>query len=574
MKNRIVFATILLLYYFYNAFSLFGQNVKLEVQGQILASEGIKFSDGTVQNSASESIWHIVDNNGQDVAADITTALSTYKHVSLLPNKVYSLSGSSRIVIGENNPVAVPQTLYVPASTVILFNRKTEGSFAAVEMREKGSLVGDGKIKLQTNDSYYWHWGDDSKAAIMITGPQVKIDFGTVEGFEYGLTMGGNFGIQGCNIRFRNQLNCVIGVYMAPAGDGWTNQNYIHIDHMQSWSNIANNQPTIWNNSVGIYLNGDGDNVPNLNTLSGHIEGTTIGLRLEGAYNRIEGLRMEGCKTRIYIQGAYTKYNYLYGTYGEIVGLQTAYGDEMPIRNYTGKALHEVLTIYGWQDWTYMNIAYQRGSLISSDKRYKENIKEVDDALNKILSLRGTSYQFKSAKNEEASKQYGFIAQELKAVLPELVVTNPFDSMYAVNYDGVIPVLVEAFKEQQEMIEEQNESIEELKKFNAELITILKENQLFDEELVESTEKPLLYNNQPNPLKHKTLINYYIPFSISKSYITISDLNGKILMKENIEIKGESSVEIDNLIFEPGIYLYSLVCDGVLVSTKRMVIIE
>jgi hypothetical protein len=48
----------------------------------------------------------------------------------------------------------------------------------------------------------------------------------------------------------------------------------------------------------------------------------------------------------------------------------------------------------------------------------------------------------------------GFIAQELKEVFPELVYQETDSSEYSINYIGLIPILVEALKEQQILIEE------------------------------------------------------------------------------------------------------------------------
>ncbi|HNV81355.1 MAG TPA: tail fiber domain-containing protein [Tenuifilaceae bacterium] len=100
----------------------------------------------------------------------------------------------------------------------------------------------------------------------------------------------------------------------------------------------------------------------------------------------------------------------------------------------------------------------------TSDVRLKTDIATLDNALNKVLQLRGVSFKWKD--NPAMGSRIGFIAQEMEPVLPELVFTNEADGYKGVNYAEVTAVLVEAVKEQQKMIEELKAEIEQLKKNN------------------------------------------------------------------------------------------------------------
>lgn len=96
-----------------------------------------------------------------------------------------------------------------------------------------------------------------------------------------------------------------------------------------------------------------------------------------------------------------------------------------------------------------------RGNTITaSDIRLKENIEPLESALDKVKNLRGVSYNWKKTddKNFPEGRHYGVIAQEIEKVLPEVVSTAP-DGTKSVAYMGVIPVLIEAIKEQQKRIE-------------------------------------------------------------------------------------------------------------------------
>jgi hypothetical protein len=86
-----------------------------------------------------------------------------------------------------------------------------------------------------------------------------------------------------------------------------------------------------------------------------------------------------------------------------------------------------------------------------SDARVKTNIKTIDNALLKVLALRGVTYN--RTDLEDKSEQIGVIAQEVKEVLPQVVQENE-DGHYSVAYGNIVGVLIEAIKEQQAQIEE------------------------------------------------------------------------------------------------------------------------
>jgi hypothetical protein len=97
----------------------------------------------------------------------------------------------------------------------------------------------------------------------------------------------------------------------------------------------------------------------------------------------------------------------------------------------------------------------------TSDARLKDNISTLNNSLEKIMKLRGVFFTWK--EEPELGSRIGFVAQEIKEILPELVFTNPTDGFMGVNYAEMSAVLVEAIKEQQQMIENQNQEIERLK---------------------------------------------------------------------------------------------------------------
>ena len=82
-----------------------------------------------------------------------------------------------------------------------------------------------------------------------------------------------------------------------------------------------------------------------------------------------------------------------------------------------------------------------------SDIKSKQNIQTIKNSLEKVLKLRGVSFEWIDNKN----KAIGVIAQEVEQVLPETVTENE-NGIKSVSYDSIIGLLIEAIKEQQGLI--------------------------------------------------------------------------------------------------------------------------
>jgi len=82
----------------------------------------------------------------------------------------------------------------------------------------------------------------------------------------------------------------------------------------------------------------------------------------------------------------------------------------------------------------------------SSDVSLKENISTLDNPLEKLVSIRGTEYDWKEGNKNYQGHDIGVIAQEVEKVLPEAVSTKP-DGTKGVHYNKLIPLLIEAVKD-------------------------------------------------------------------------------------------------------------------------------
>ena len=92
----------------------------------------------------------------------------------------------------------------------------------------------------------------------------------------------------------------------------------------------------------------------------------------------------------------------------------------------------------------------------SSDITLKDNVRPIESAIFKVQQIRGVTFDWneKSGKIEqEKGHDVGLIAQEVEKVLPEVIQIRE-DGIKAIAYEKVVPLLVEAIKEQQTLIED------------------------------------------------------------------------------------------------------------------------
>ena len=94
---------------------------------------------------------------------------------------------------------------------------------------------------------------------------------------------------------------------------------------------------------------------------------------------------------------------------------------------------------------------------ISSDARLKSNIVTLGSTLSKLLLIDGKSY----IMNKSGKEKIGILAQEVQKVFPELV-SKDDDEMLSVNYQGLVPVLINAIKEQEDKISRLENLVEQL----------------------------------------------------------------------------------------------------------------
>lgn len=266
--------------------------------------------------------------------------------------------------------------------------------------------------------------------------------------------------------------------------------------------------------------------------------------------------------------------------------------------------------------WNDTNGAYTMGS----DRNLKTDIQSMENGvLEKLLKLRPTTYYYKDDK-ERNSRSCGFIAQEVQQLFPTAVKEFDDDSGFlGITYQELTIFTIKALQEQQIVVQEKEKEIGQLTQKVAVLENQLKKVAHLEEVLAKAdaleqklqslaemeerlyqmenglqscclkanetskmtqvegnfileTNAPQLEQNQPNPFYNETKIQYYLPSHITKAALLITDVSGKVLKSIPIEGTGFGNISIKANELFAGNFNYSLLIDGKVTQTKKMVL--
>lgn len=245
-----------------------------------------------------------------------------------------------------------------------------------------------------------------------------------------------------------------------------------------------------------------------------------------------------------------------------------------------------------------------------SDESIKTNVQDLTGSLDKVLDMRGVSYDWDHTVHPELNldslNQVGFIAQEIQQIDPRLTFLAD-DSLLHVKYEKVVPILAEAIQElngqveskdsiinvlmtennnQQTTIEDLNNRLTQLENCLSGILPFLCQLshsaiQANTPEAQEEVRKNLtvtlnnrsaivLDQNVPNPFAEQTVINFSIPETVQKAQIHFYDGNGRFMNSVEVTERGLGSVTVFGSDLSTGVYTYTLVADGQVVATKKM----
>lgn len=205
------------------------------------------------------------------------------------------------------------------------------------------------------------------------------------------------------------------------------------------------------------------------------------------------------------------------------------------------------------------------GTINTSDAREKENIHNIDYGLDAVMRLRPVSFTWK--ENVEEGTKLGLIAQELEQVIPEVVKTSS-EGAKGVYYSDLIPVLTRALQQQQEHAET-----------NAASHAALHADGDRQAERLAALEAALGVRNDRVAVTLSDAgsgalrVDYTIPSSIERAEVVTFDVTrGAETERTALVARGEGSTGIAVANHTPGTYLVTVVADGKLVGSRKVVV--
>ncbi len=242
---------------------------------------------------------------------------------------------------------------------------------------------------------------------------------------------------------------------------------------------------------------------------------------------------------------------------------------------------------------------YCTGAYLPSDPNLKTNIRPMP-AVDAILNeLHPKTYFFDSTGqnarlNLPRGLQYGLLSTEVELVLPDLIheQTEParYDSLgnvvdasfsfKSVNYVALIPILLQKIKDHEAEIDSlrsnTNDRLNQLEAaINACCTSGAARSSRSEVDVTLSSENTIILNqNDPNPFAEQTRITFTIPQDVAEAKIIFFNNSGKVLQTVNINERGEGQMNVYGEKLSSGIYSYSLIADGKVIDTKKMVCVK
>lgn len=281
------------------------------------------------------------------------------------------------------------------------------------------------------------------------------------------------------------------------------------------------------------------------------------------------------------VEGAATNYGGRFnasGATGVNYGIRASATGSGPGPNYAG--------------WFDGDIGGTGAFLYTSDQNLKQNIDSISNALSIVSLLLPKTFFFDTVSNPNmgfsSRKQWGFIAQDVETVLPELVdeatlpaeydslgnIISPALNFKTLNYNAFIAILMKAVQEQQQRIDSMQSTIADMQSqingcCSSNLRTQDPNINQTDVTLTNS-ESIVLNQNVPNPFAEQTTITYNLPSTVQKAQILFYDANGKLIKAIDLDSRGKGQVNVFANDLSSGIYSYALIADGQIADTKRM----
>jgi hypothetical protein len=289
-----------------------------------------------------------------------------------------------------------------------------------------------------------------------------------------------------------------------------------------------------------------------------------------------------------------------YGVYGQ--GASGAYGVEA----YSNLSIGIYAATGGTNTYAgfFVGDLYTTGSYLPSDQKLKQNIKDVSTAMDIINALHPKQYEYRQdgdykLMNLPQGNRFGLLAQDVEKVLPGLVKESRFNTkdlhptkpedqktpnaqpantiieFKAVNYTELIPVIIKGMQEQQQTIQTQQQQIQAQQQQIDKLTQMLEAiagNSSALQSATLNTNGAFLLQNAPNPFSQSTTIACYVPSAAKQAQLVVFNADGSALKTFSLNNKGRNEVTVTGDALASGAYSYSLMIDGKMADSKKMIL--
>jgi Chaperone of endosialidase len=225
-----------------------------------------------------------------------------------------------------------------------------------------------------------------------------------------------------------------------------------------------------------------------------------------------------------------------------------------------------------------------------SDQQFKQNVLPLTDALAIINQLQPRTFTFDTMQydfmNFSSKPRYGFVAQEVESILPNVVteevepdirdtsgnIIHPSFPYKGLEEEELIPFLVSSVQELSAQVNSLQAQLDGCCGLGLRSSGSGNEGVSNQTAELKNSESPFLGQSVPNPHSTQATIPYFIPISsLGDARIIFTDQLGREVNTIDIVGRGQGQLTVMTSQLEDGIYTYSLVVDGKVIDTKKMV---
>ncbi|MGI4750165.1 MAG: tail fiber domain-containing protein [Janthinobacterium lividum] len=140
----------------------------------------------------------------------------------------------------------------------------------------------------------------------------------------------------------------------------------------------------------------------------------------------------------------------------------TTPGYKLTVAGVVAPTIDNTYSLGGGTSNRWTTVYATNGVVQSSDRRLKTNIKDLNYGLKEVLALQPVSYNWKEKPNSDP--RIGLIAQDVRKLVPEVVTGDEAKEKLGMNYAELVPVLINAIKQQQKQIDDLKKKVQKLQK--------------------------------------------------------------------------------------------------------------